>query len=181
MPFHFLDQLRLGTSPTILAIVDLVWAEKDAFVRWPAGALLFLLGCVRDVKYHDYDAALKARCRAAGFQPDTRSNGPAINAFRLAGGVRPKRHATNHEWSVHHIYDGKFPAPDRATTTHAVNDGRYFSEAAGLVAVHPIADALADEVPYFAWLLRSEALDRFGFNPDDLQASQQPPQRRTPS
>jgi hypothetical protein len=69
---------------------------------------------------------------------------------------------------VHHIYDGKFPAPDRPTTTHAVKDPQLFTQSAGLVAVHPIADALADEVAYFAWLLRREAFDRFRFDPDGV-------------
>ena len=75
------------------------------------------------------------------------------------------------QWSIHHVYDGKFPAPGRRTT-HAVKEGRYFTEAAGLVAIHPIADVLADEVPYFAWLLRREAFERFGFDPDDVFTSQ---------
>ena len=43
-----------------------------------------------------------------------------------------------------------------------------FTEAAGLVAIHPLADALADEVPYFAWLLRFEAYQRYGFDPDGV-------------
>jgi hypothetical protein len=46
-----------------------------------------------------------------------------------------------------------------------------FTHSAGLVAVHPLADALADEVPYFAWLLRSEAFRRFRFDPDGVFAS----------
>ena len=47
-----------------------------------------------------------------------------------------------------------------------MKDAALFTEAAGLVAAHPFADALADEVPYFAWLLRAEAYQRFGFDPD---------------
>ena len=37
---------------------------------------------------------------------------------------------------------------------------------AGLVAIHPIAEALKDEYFYFAWLLRHEAFLRFGYDPD---------------
>src|SRR2546421_3225725 len=66
------------------------------------------------------------------------------------------------------IYDGKFPAHARVDTVHAVKDERLFTHSAGLVAVHPIADALADEVPYFAWLLRREAYKRFKFDPDNV-------------
>jgi hypothetical protein len=97
-----------------------------------------------------------------------RSNGPAICAYKLAGGERPPRIVASRQWSVHHIYDGKFPAPGSITTAHAVKDGRYFTESAGLVAAHPVADALADEVPYFAWLLRAEAFRRFRFDPDQV-------------
>jgi hypothetical protein len=45
-----------------------------------------------------------------------------------------------------------------------------FTHSAGLVAVHPTA-ALADEVGYFAWLLRREAYDRFQFDPDQVFGS----------
>ena len=62
----------------------------------------------------------------------------------------------------------KFPAPGAERTIRAVNDGRYFTEIAGLVAMPPIAEALADEVPYFAWLHRREAFERFGFDPDGV-------------
>lgn len=111
-------------------------------------------GVVRQ-KYHTYPPAAKAHLKRSGVPPDSRSNGPAVCAFKLAGGERPQRSGTNREWSVHHIYDGKFPAPGRGETTHAVRGPRYFTHSAGLVAVHPIADALADEVPYFAWLLKA--------------------------
>lgn len=89
-------------------------------------------------------------------------------AFAIAGGVRPKR-ANGRGWNIHHVYDGQFPAPTRPCT-RAVKAGDYFTEAAGLVAAHPIADALADEFAYFAWLLRVEAFHRFGFDPDGVFA-----------
>jgi len=37
---------------------------------------------------------------------------------------------------------------------------------AGLVAIHPVAEALKDEYFYFAWLLRHEAFLRFKYDPD---------------
>ena len=54
----------------------------------------------------------------------------------------------------------------RRTSLHAVKDGRRFTQSAGLVAIHPIAEALKDEYLYFAWLLRHEAFLRFGYDPD---------------
>ncbi len=63
---------------------------------------------------------------------------------------------------------GRYPAVGSTASTRAVIHGNYFTEAAGLVAIHPIADALADELAYFAWLLRHEAFRRFGFDPDGV-------------
>lgn len=39
---------------------------------------------------------------------------------------------------------------------------------AGLVAIHPIAEALKDEYFYLAWKLRHEAFLRFGYDPDAI-------------
>jgi hypothetical protein len=160
-----LKTFRAQVPAHVLEIVDRVWEQRDLFVSWPMDSLLLLPGTIRD-PYHTYPKEIEAKLKAANVRKDTRSNGPAISSFLLAGGVRPKRSVENRDWSVHHIYDGKFPAPGKTTTTHAVKDGRYFSESAGLVAIHPIADALADEVAYFAWLLRCEAFVRFAFDPD---------------
>lgn len=162
-----LDSLRSTTQRHVLEIADRVWEQRDLFILWPKNPLLFMPGTVR-VKYHKYTDEQKQCLRKERIALDSRSNGPAIMAYRLAGGQRPPRVSPGREWSVHHIYDGKFPAPGRSETIHAVKDGRYFTDAAGLVAVHPIADALADEVPYFAWLLRREAYARFGFDPDGV-------------
>jgi len=49
---------------------------------------------------------------------------------------------------------------------HAMKDVKHFTLAAGLVAKHPIAKALKDEYFYFAWQLRHEAFQRFGYDPD---------------
>ena len=122
-------------------------------------------GATRDRKYHAYTEEQRRVMRDAGIRPDTRSNGPAIMAYLLAGGERPQR-ATGRGWHVHHIYDGQHPLPLRSESAHAVKRGDLFTEAAGLVAAHPVADALADEFAYFAWLLRREAFERFGFDPD---------------
>jgi hypothetical protein len=121
-------------------------------------------GTVR-VKYHRYTPEQLVQIKAARLHPDMRANGPAIMAYAVAGGRRPWRASGREQWSIHHFYDGQYPKPG-ASCTRAVTDGNYFTEAAGLVAIHPIADALADEFAYFAWLLRHEACYRFNFDPD---------------
>lgn len=88
-------------------------------------------------------------------------------AFLVAGGERPKR-ANGKGWAVHHIYEGQFPLRPDGFTSHAVKSPELFTESAGLVAIHPIADALADEFAAFAWMLREEAFQRFGFDPDGV-------------
>jgi hypothetical protein len=144
-----------------------VWANRAAFIEWPSRPLLFMPGTVR-VKYHSYSPEQRAKIRAVGASPDNRSNGPAVMAFLVAGGRRPTRAAGREAWSIHHIYDGQHPAPGKGASIRAVKHPDYFTEAAGLVAVHPIADAVADELAYFAWLLRHEAFRRFGFDPDEV-------------
>lgn len=39
--------------------------------------------------------------------------------------------------------------------------------------MHPIADALVDEFPFFAWLLRSDSFRRFGYDPDGVFSPRQ--------
>lgn len=159
--------LRREMPEHINQIVDQVWNQKGLFLQWPARAFLFMPGSIRN-KYHKYTADQKRQIRDAELKPDGRSNGPAIMAYLLAGGERPARHVPGRQWSVHHIYDGKHPASGRKSVLHAVKDGRFFTEAAGLVAIHPIADALADDIPYFSWLLRYEAFKRFEFDPEEI-------------
>jgi hypothetical protein len=55
----------------------------------------------------------------------------------------------------------------------AVKQPRHFTQSAGLIAAHPIADALADECAAFAWRLRAEAFLRFGYDPEGAFASNQ--------
>ncbi|MGH2361673.1 MAG: hypothetical protein ACRDGM_14170 [bacterium] len=102
---------------------------------------------------------------------DTRPNGPAIASFVLAGGTRPERFGSSNAWSVHHLYSGKFPYIGRETTTHAAKECNHFTQSAGLVAAHPVADALVDEFPFFAWFLRAQAHLLFGYDPDGVFSS----------
>ena len=162
-----LEQLRSRAPSQLDVVINHVWSNKDSFVKWPQRSFLFMPGVLR-INYHYYSIEQKLQIKYAGLKLDSRSNGPAIMAFLLAGGTRPDRIKPGKQWSIHHIYDGCYPAPGKSTTVRAVADGRYFTEAAGLVAIHPVADSLADEVPYFAWLLRNEANERFGFDPDGV-------------
>lgn len=106
-----LDQLRGRTEPDVLHIAEYVWQRKDMLIEWPRKSLCFLDGCVR-IKYHAYSPEQKQALREARIAADSRSNGPAIMSFLLAGGKRPAREVRGKSWSVHHIYDGKCPAPD---------------------------------------------------------------------
>jgi hypothetical protein len=102
---------------------------------------------------------------------DTRPNGPAIAAFEIASGDRPLRFGSTNRWSIHHIYSGKFPYIDRFESLHATKSGVHFTQSAGLLAMHPIADAMSDEYPFFAWYLRALAYERFGYDPDQVFSS----------
>ncbi len=86
-------------------------------------------------------------------------------SFLLAGGERPTQ-SNGQGWHIDHIYDGEFPWVTRSRSLHAVKEGSHFTQAAGLVAIYPIAEALKDEYFYFAWLLRREAFLRFSYDPD---------------
>lgn len=154
----------------LLKIIDHVWKKRELFICWPERPLLLIPGRIR-TKFHDYSPEVVEQLNAAGIRPNRLSNGPAICAYLLAGGQRPVRSYLQHSWSVHHIYDGKHPFVPGRATVHAVKDGQYFTESAGLVAIHPVADSLADEIPYFAWLLRRAAYEKFGFDPDGVFGS----------
>lgn len=104
---------------------------------------------------------------------DSRANGPARAAFMFAGGLRPERFGSTNASTVHHVYSGKFPYINRAETTHAVKLRNHFTQSAGVVATHPVADALCDEYPFFAWLLRFEAFRRFLYDPDRVFSPRQ--------
>jgi hypothetical protein len=141
-------------------------ANVDSFVKWPTRAELLWDGCDRTVDYHRFPDSLKLLFKERKFKGDTRSNGPAIAAFRAADGCRPTR-ASGKGWHIHHVYNGKFPYPgSERASLRARDDGRHFTQSAGLVAIHPIADALADEFAVFAWRLRAESFRRFGYDPE---------------
>jgi len=135
-------------------------------VQWPQRAELLWAGCDRTAKYHNYPDVLKTLFRQQCVTCDARSNGPAIMAYLVAGGQRPLR-TSGRGWHIHHLYDGKFPYPGNTRSSlRAVMEPRHFTQSAGLVAVHPVADALADEFGVFAWRLRAEAFVRFGYDPE---------------
>jgi len=147
-------------------IINEVWHHRTRFVQWPTKAILLWDGCVR-VRYHHYPEEIKNKLKSKGIRIDSRSNGPAVMSFLFAGGRRPKRASdSKQEWHVHHVYDGRFPWIDNGDTLHAVQSGKHFTQSAGLVAIHPIAEALADEYFYFAWLLRYESYLKFSYDPD---------------
>jgi hypothetical protein len=139
-----------------------IWNQRDTYIRWPKHGRLLWEDVVRRPEPYEYPPELEAEILQAGLSPDPRTNGPAILAFQLAGGDRPRRlYPSSWGWTIHHIYDGKHPHPDKRPVPHAIKSGTLFTEAAGLVAVHPLADYVAMSVPLLAWLLRWEAFRRF--------------------
>jgi hypothetical protein len=149
----FARELAQVPSPAERAILSTVAGELEAFLRWPREAVLLWPGCDRIAPpgkrqaYFSYPSPIRSMAKDADIALDTQSNGPAIAAFVLAGGSRPERFGNSNAWSVHHLYSGKFLYLGRKTTTHAAKDSRHFTQSAGLVAAHPVADALVDGVP----------------------------------
>jgi hypothetical protein len=162
--------------------VNTVCKSLEVFVHWPDKAVLLWSGCDRVAppgerqRIHTFPEVIKRAAKVVKAPLDTRSNGPAIVAFLVAGGVRPCRYGSHNSWSVHHIYSGKFPYMGKTNTLHAAKNGLHFTQSAGLVAVHPIADGICDEYPFFSWLLRAEAFRRFGYDPDGVFAESPPDQ-----
>ena len=169
-----LNEAKSVTDPAPRECIVTVCKSLDAFVSWPAKALLLWDGCDRIApkgqrqRIHSFPDTIRRAAKAVKAPLDTRSNGPAIVAFLVSGGIRPKRFGSHNSWSVHHIYSGKFPYIGKSATLHAAKSCQHFSQSAGLVAVHPIADGMCDEYPFFAWLLRAEAFRRFGYDPDGV-------------
>lgn len=156
----------LGTAERKLVLS--LWDYRSDFVRWPKRSLLLWEGETKK-KYHAYPSSIVSKLKNAGiFTVDRRSNGPAVMAYCLAGGIRPLRRDGRQRWNIHHLYDGRFPRNSSGKTLHAIKDGKHFTQAAGLVAIHPIAHACADEYCWFAWQLRREAFLRFGYDPDGV-------------
>jgi hypothetical protein len=148
-------------------LMDMV-ESLDVFIKWPERAILLWPGCDRNTKYHSYSDLIKHLAREQRITLDGRTNGPAIAAYRLAGGTRPTRYGSRNCWSVHHLYSGKFPYVNQTETLHAAKNSNHFTQSAGLVAVHPLADQACDEFPFFAWLLRAMAFQKFGYDPDKV-------------
>jgi len=144
-----------------------VFDNLSSFCEFPKDKILLWNGCIRSSKFHNYPLKIKNK-KPSGIKIDTRSNGPANVSFLWAHGSRPARFGSNNKWSVHHMYDGKFPYVGKSITLHAVKEPLHFTQSAGLVALHPIADALADEIPAFAWYLRYMSYKKFGYDPDNV-------------
>jgi hypothetical protein len=151
-----------------------VCKSLNSFVQWPARAVLLWNGCDRITplgerqRIHSFPAPIKQAAKLVKAPLDSRSNGPAIVAFLVSGGLRPRRYGSQNSWSVHHIYSGTFSYIGKPSSLHASKSGHNFTQSAGVVAVHPIADGMSDEYPFFAWLLRAEAFRRFGYDPDGV-------------
>ncbi len=149
-----------------------VLTHLDEFVKWPKEAVLLWNGCIRK-KYHNYPPSILLLLEQRGIYRRNWSNDPAIHAYLLADGERPKRNHKNYGWDIHHLYLG-LSTPGGKRGSHAVKEGRHFTQSAGLVAVHPIADALYEEDSDFAAMLREESFKRFGYDPDGIFSSTSP-------
>ena len=166
-------------SEAVRQVLHHVATHLPDFVEWPKRAVLLWEGCDRckpedkKQKYHTYPQAIRTLAKQKNINLDSRPNGPAIAAFMFAGGVRLRRFGSTNATTMHHVYSGKFPYINRANTTHAAKLGKHFSQSAGVIATHPVADALCDEYPFFTWLLRYESFRRFGYDPDGAFSSQQ--------
>jgi hypothetical protein len=148
-------------------ILKIVVDNLNDFVVWPEKALLLNMGVTRKKsERHEYPKSIINAAKKKNIRLDSRSNGPAIAAFEFAKGVRVKRYSNNIKWTCNHLYSGKFPYPGRTRTLHAVKNKYHFTQSAGIIAIHPIADALFDEYPEFAWYLRVLAFRKFKYDPD---------------
>ncbi len=157
------DACKLSKHETIV-LRELV-ESIESFVKFAGRPLLLWDGCTRLRKYHTYPTEIKEKAKTQKISLDTRTNGPAVAAFLLSGGERPKRYGSNNGWSIHHIYSGKFPAAEGSLAVWAAKSEKHMTQAAGLVAIHPIADQACDEYPFFAWYLRALAFQKFGYDP----------------
>jgi hypothetical protein len=172
----FSTEIQTNPSPAIRSVVLSVYKNLGEFVSWPTEALLLWDGCDRipepgkKQKYHRYPEPLKLLRNSHQIPLDARPNGPAIAAFLVAGGIRHARLGSSNAWEIHHLYSGKYPYNDKAKTLHAIKHQRHFTQSAGLVAVHPIANGICDEFPAFVWILRIMAYQRFGYDPDHVFA-----------
>lgn len=155
----------------IHSIIKDICLNIEEFVCWPQKSLLLWKGCDRNSKYHKFPEQIKFEAKFRKIALDTRTNGPAIAAYLFGGGKRPKRYGSTNSWSIHHVYSRKFPYVGKEETLWAVKSGLHFTQSAGLVAIHPIADQMADEYPFFSWWLRAKAFHKFQYDPDVVFSS----------
>lgn len=163
----FRSEVALLDSPSAESALLLIASDLDSWVKFPVDSVLLWPGCNRDQKQHQWPRHLTYKLKKSGIAPYNRANGPALSSYLFAGGERPLR-TDDSGWSVHHLYSGKFPHPGKTETLHAVKNGSHFTMSAGLVAVHPIADAMADEYACFSWYLRAKAFQLFDYDPDQV-------------
>lgn len=158
-----------------VAATKAIWLNQHAYFKWPKKGLVLSSEWARKRDpHHDdlyaYSAEMIESCEKAGVPVDGRSNGPAIVTYLLAGGSRPMREdPPTWGWSIHHIYDGKYPAPHQhGGVLNAVQVAGEFTNSRGLVAAHPVADFVAANSRLLAWLLRWEAFHRFKYDPNRI-------------
>jgi hypothetical protein len=169
----FIEEVeKMGVPKSLKDILNVVLKKENDFVKWPAKPLLLWQGCDRvpesgEVRrYHKYPSEIKNLMKQEGIHTDSRPNGPAITSFLYAGGERPIRIGSTNKWSIHHLYSGKFTYPNKsALPFHAIKHHSHFTQSAGLLAVHPIIDALFDEIPAVSWLYRYKSFQKFGYDP----------------
>jgi hypothetical protein len=154
-----MQELAASASATEWSAILSICTDSDDFFRWPQVGELLWPGCVRSENNGEYNfpTEILTRLSQFGLKPDTRTNGPAINSYLVAGGARPTWGGEG--WHIHHIYDGTEGSP------HAVKDGSLFTHSAGLVAAHPVAHHFAHQSNLLKSLLWREAFLRFGFDP----------------
>lgn len=158
-----LTQIAVAAERDVLATVA---KNLSNFVSFPERAVLLWPECDRTKDYHSYPVHIRTLATGRDVHLDRRANGPAVVSFILAGGIRPRRFGSSNSRSIHHLYSGKFPYLGRNITIHAAKTREHFTQSAGLIAAHPVADALVDEFPFFAWFLRAKVYSKFGYDPD---------------
>jgi hypothetical protein len=71
-------------------------------------------------------------------------------------------------WHFHHIYDGTSPLGRGKKTLSARHHGLHFTQTAGMVAIHPIVEALYDYFPCIKRTLRARSFKKFEYDPDGI-------------
>ncbi len=96
----------------------------------------------------------------------------AAAAFRFAGGTIPQMPYAG-GWSLRHLYDGTFDHYDEEhfygagqQRINALQDHRHFTQAAGMVAVHPVVNQLWPIYPWIVYTLRARAAVTLHYDPD---------------